>query len=165
MSVSDEAYKLLNEQVTNEMIAAHDYLAMAFSFEAMGLMKLSGRFLGQAEEERAHAMKFAKYLQDVGREITLGSIPKPKSRFSSVPEILDTALKSETDVTDQVNRIADQAARDNDHATQSFLKWFIDEQVEEVATVENMIRLVKLAGDMNLLLLEERIAAEIGNSE
>lgn len=164
MSVSDKTYKLLNEQVTHELDAAHKYLAMAFAFEAMGLMKLSERFLQQAAEERAHAMKFAKYVQDIDRDVKLGGVPKPPIDFGSVKEIIEAALANETTVTDQINKIADQARADNDHATESFLKWFIDEQVEEVATVQTMLQLLDLAGDMPLLLIEERIASVSGES-
>ncbi len=163
MSVSDKAHKLLNDQITNEFGAGHKYMAMAFSLEAMGLMRLSERFLRQAEEERGHAMKFVKYLQDIDRGVKLGAVGKPKTDFKSVREIFEAALASEETVTKQIEAIADQARADNDHATESFIKWFIDEQVEEVATVKTMIQLLDLAGDMPLLLVEDRIASEIGD--
>lgn len=164
MSLSEKVYKLLNAQVTNELGASHAYLAMSMSFESMGLLKLATRFMHQSDEERGHALKFAKYIHDVGRQVQLAALPEPRRGFKTVREILEASLKSEQTVTAEINAIADAAAGANDHATLSFLKWFIDEQVEEVATVQEMLQLLELAGDMPLLLIEERMAEVTGEA-
>ena len=164
MSMSEKVYKLLNAQVTNELSASHAYLAMSMSFESMGLLKLAGRFMQQSDEERGHALKFGKYVHDVGRQIQLGGLPEPRREFKTVREILEAALKSEQTVTAEINAIADAAGAVSDHATLSFLKWFIDEQVEEVATAQEMLQLLELAGNMPLLLIEERMAEVTGDA-
>ncbi|MCZ6817125.1 MAG: ferritin [Planctomycetota bacterium] len=162
MAISNKVSAALNQQISNELSAAYSYLAMSFSFDSLGLSKFAARFREQALEERDHAMKFASYIQDVGGSVTLEAIPKPKGDYKSVKELVQAAVASEIAVTNQIHAILDLAISDNDHATQSFLKWFVDEQVEEVSSMQGMLNLVEMAGDVNLLLLEGRIAGGPG---
>jgi ferritin len=151
--------KQLNKQVSAEFSASHAYLAMSCQLEAMGLKVLSSFFLRQSEEERAHALKIIKYLQEVGGEVKLDEVDKPKADFADVGEIAHAALKSEERVTEMIHDLAALAEKENDFPTRSFLNWFIDEQVEEVATMTDLVHVVKLAKD-NLLQLETRIRHE-----
>jgi ferritin len=47
--------------------------------------------------------------------------------------------------------------KENDHITQEFLRWFIDEQLEEVSTMEELLSVVRRAGDANLLFVEQYV--------
>lgn len=148
----------LSEQVTNELHASHAYLAMSWAFENMGLKIMAARFMQQSDEERGHALKIGKYVHDVGGQAKLESIPKPSGDFSSTEKIVQAALDSELRVTQQINELAALAQSENDFATRSFLQWFLNEQVEEVASMTELLQLVRMAGEQNMLLVESRVA-------
>ena len=159
MALTDAMVKQLNKQVTAEFGASHAYLAMSCQLDDMGLKVLSSFFLRQSEEEREHALKIIKYLQEVGGAVKLEEVDKPKTDFADVGEIATAALKSEERVTEMIHDLAALAEKEHDFPTRSFLNWFIDEQVEEVATMTDLVHMVKLAND-NLLQLETRIRHE-----
>lgn len=158
MMISEKMKQALNAQVTSEFCASHAYLAMACSFEEMGLKVFSKRFYAQFNEERDHALKLAKYIEDVGGNVVLDAIEKPKSGYKKVQEIIETAVEAEKKVTKQIHDLVALAESEKDYATRSFLQWFVDEQVEEVATMEELLQLVKLAGDAHIFQIEARLA-------
>ena len=108
----------------------------------------------QAEEERQHAMKFVKYLLDTGGELRIPQISAPKPTFASAEAAVQAALDWEHEVTGQITRLMDLAAKQSDYLAQSFLQWFIDEQLEEVVKMERLLGVVKQAGERNLLTVE-----------
>ncbi len=99
----------------------------------------------QANEEQEHAMKFAKYLIDQGADVKLQALPEPKTKFASVQEICQGAVDHELLITKNINDLVDLARAEKDHATEAFLHWFVGEQVEEVASVKELLEMVKLA--------------------
>ena len=149
----------LNEQVTNELAASHSYLAMSCAFDELGLKVLSKRFFAQADEERDHALKLVKYIQEVGGTVTLDAVPKPKAKYGSPLAILKAALDAELNVTQQVNELVGLADKEKDYASRSFLQWFVDEQVEEVASMRHLVQLAELAKDM--FQVENRLRHEM----
>ena len=155
----------LSEQVTNELFASHAYLAMSWAFENMGLKVMAARFKQQSDEERMHALKIAKYLHDVGGEPKLDAIPKPAADLSTPEKIVQAALDSEHRVTAQINQIVALAQSENDYTSRNFLEWFVNEQVEEVASMNELLQLVRMAGDKNMLLVEARLAQTMGEKE
>lgn len=154
MLISKSMNSRLNEQVGNEMFASQTYLMMACAFDGMGLKVLSADFRRQTEEERTHALKIVDYMLNVGADVELPAIPAPPTSFKSVLAAAETALQHELKVTRQINDIATLAEKEKDHATRSFIQWFVDEQVEEVSSMTSLVQLAKLAGD-NLLHIEE----------
>ncbi len=156
MALSGTMLKQLNGQITAEFTASHAYLAMSCELDGMGLKVLSTFFAKQADEEREHALKFIKYLQEVGGTVCLEAVDKPRVDYGDVAAIAGAALKSEEHVTKLIHDLVALAEKDKDYATRSFLNWFVDEQVEEVASMTDLVQMVKLAGD-NLLQLESRI--------
>lgn len=160
MMITEALNAKLNEQIATEFAAAHGYLAMACSFEAMGLKFLAKRFLQQNDEEREHAMKVLRYIQQVGGSVRLSATPKPPQDYDAVDAVVRAALESELEVTKKINELVDLAISDNDHATKSFLQWFVDEQVEEVASMRELLGLVEMAGK-NLLQIEARVRHEM----
>jgi len=156
MMITQDMCDKLNGQIKLEFSAAYQYLSMACTFDCMGLKILAQLFQQQYTEEREHALKILGYVQEVGGAVKLEAVPKPRGDFSTVQAIVETALESELAVTRAVGELMEAAISEKDHATQSFLKWFVDEQVEEVSSMTDLLTLVKLAGD-NVLQVESRI--------
>jgi len=160
MQISQAMNEQLNHQVSAEFAAAHKYLAMACVFDGMGLKMLSKRFLQQYEEECGHALKIVKYLLEVGGTVKLEGVTKPKGDYKTVEEMVRASLDSERHVTKLINDLVALADSEKDYATRSFLNWYVDEQVEEVSSMEDLLRLVQLARD-NVLQVEARVAHEM----
>ncbi len=158
MLISEPMVRELNEQVMHEFNASHSYLAMACQLEDWHLSSMANWFRAQAEEEREHAMKLLDYVLQVGGRVHLAGLSEPRSSYSSPSEIIETALGQERTVTEQINALMNLAVKENDHATQSFLRWFVDEQVEEMDSIGHLCGLARLAGD-NLLQLDESVRA------
>jgi len=159
MLISQLMNQRLNEQITNELGASHAYMGMASAFDKMGLKLLSKRFEQQSDEERGHAMKILKYIQDIGGTVMLDAIPKPQP-VNPVPRaVVEAALQSELTVTRQIYDLVSLAEQERDYATRSFLQWFVDEQVEEVDQMSELLQLMTIAGEANLLTVESRLAA------
>ena len=160
MMISEAISAKLNEQTTAEFEASHKYLAMACALDQMGMKILSKWFVRQAAEEREHAMQFIEYLQQVGASVVLDAVPKPKEKNRTVKEIVQAALDSELVITQRINELAALCETENDYATRSFVNKFVDEQVEEVATMTDLLEMVELAGD-NLLQIEMHLQYEM----
>jgi len=158
MMISEKMNQALNRQVSNEFGASHTYLAMACSFHEMGLKVFAKRFFQQAEEERQHALKIMKYIEDVGGKIVLDGVAKPKGGASSALAIVEAAVEAERTVTGQINELVALAETEKDYATRSFLQWFVNEQVEEVSSMLELLQLVTMAGEKNLFYVESRLA-------
>ncbi|HSK08903.1 MAG TPA: ferritin [Vicinamibacterales bacterium] len=154
MLISQELTAAFNEEIGRELFASNQYTNIACYFESMALRKLAALFHKQADEERMHALKFVKYLNDVGASVALPAIQAPQPTFKSVEEAVQKALDWEREVTRQVNSLMSMAIDQKDYAAQDFLRWFVTEQVEEEATMTNLLQVVRAAGDRNLLVVE-----------
>jgi ferritin len=156
--ISKEMNKRLNQQIINELFAEHSYLAMSCRLEDMGLRILGKWFRHHADEERSHAMKILNYVQETGGSVTLDAIGKPHSKFESALAIVKAAMEHELEVTRQINELMAHAEKEKDYAARSFLQWFVDEQVEEVAVVRDLLDLMNVAGERGMLQVEARVA-------
>lgn len=154
MLISPELAKAFNEQIGHEFGASMQYVAIAAHFYQRSLTLLAKLFEEQAEEEKQHAMKFVKYLQDTKGGLHIPSIPAPKPTFASAEEAVQAALNWEKEVTQQITSLMELALKQNDYIAQSFLQFFIDEQLEEVVKMERMLGIVKQSGEKNLLMVE-----------
>jgi ferritin len=103
-------------------------------------------------------MRFVRYLEDTGDVVAIPGLQAPKGSFESAEEAVALSLDWENTVTAHINAIMDLAIERNDHATQAFLQWFINEQVEEVATMSELLQVTRRAGEANLLLVEDYVA-------
>ncbi|MDX9857691.1 MAG: ferritin [candidate division Zixibacteria bacterium] len=158
MMISKKMADRLNEQVNNEYYAFWIYQQMSFSFEDMGLTVFAKLFHKQAGEEREHAEKIAKYLVDQGAAVVLSAMNAPKTKYKSAEEIINGALEHEKKVTNDWNEISDMAVKEKDHATRVLADWFVEEQVEEVASMTELLGMVKLTQNPGqLLMLENRV--------
>lgn len=165
--LSEQVLQALNRQITYEYAASYTYLAMAAYFESLSLTGFAHWFRVQSEEEREHALRFFDYVNDRGGRVMLGAIDEPQNEFASPLDAFEHALAHEQRVTTSINSIYALAAQENDYATMSMLKWFIDEQVEEEKSVDEIIRHLKLVGDdgVGLLLLDRQLAERSGEEE
>ena len=157
MLISQELQNSINAQVGREFGASLQYVNIATYFDADSLPQLAAFFYRQAEEEKMHAMKFVHYIVDAGGQVRIPAVQGPKSDFASAKEAVQAALDWELEVTRQINALMDLAIKQNDHIAQDFLRWFVTEQLEEVKTMDTLLRVVARAGE-NLLWVEDFLA-------
>lgn len=165
--INERLEKAINEQINAEMYSAYLYLSMSAYFEQENLSGFANWMRVQFQEEQFHAMKFFGYLNDRGGRVTLKAIDKPKLQWSSVEDVFEDTLAHERLVTDKINRLMDIAIDEKDHATASFLNWYVDEQVEEEATAEeilNRIRMVQGTGN-GLFMMDREFASRTFEEE
>lgn len=147
----------LNKQMNNEFEASKAYLAMAAYCEHKSYGGFANFYLQQAEEERFHGMKIYYYLNDRGVHAKFTSNAELKTEFSSILDTFESALIQEKAVTKSFYELTDLAWEEKEHATISFLKWFLDEQVEEEASFETHIDYLKrIQEDSNALFIYEK---------
>lgn len=152
--ISRELAKAFNEQIGHEFGASMQYISIAAHFEARQLRLLAKLFFEQADEERQHAMKFVRYLLDTKGGLKVPAIPAPQPAFASAEEAVQAALNWERTVTAQITGLMDVAVKQNDYLAQSFLQWFVDEQLEEVVKMDRLLSIIKQSGERNLLMVE-----------
>lgn len=148
----------INEQVGYEFAASIQYTAIAAHFDAESLPFLAQHFYKQAAEEHQHAMKFIKFLIDTGARVEIPTIVKPVAKFAFAEEAVRLSLEQEIKVTDLINALMDHALKDNNHIAATFLQWFVTEQLEEVSSMDQLLKIMQRAGEANLLLIEQYLA-------
>ena len=158
MLISPDVNRALNEQIGREFGASIQYVAIAAYFDCEGLPSLAKHFYRQAEEEREHAMRFVRYVVDADGHVEVPAIEAPKSNFNSAEEAVALSLDWEMEVTRQINALVDMAIQHSDHMTKNFLEWFVNEQREEVASMDTLLKMVRRAGESGLLFVENYLA-------
>jgi ferritin len=133
----------LNEQIANEFAAHQQYVACAVYYDAETLPQLARFFYRQALEERDHAMMMVQYLIDADADVTIPGVAAPQTAFTDIVEPIALALDQERRVSDQINGLAATARDAGDFTSEQFTQWFIKEQVEEVATMSDLLRVVE----------------------
>ena len=151
----------LNVQVGNELAAHNQYLACAVYYDALTMPQMAAFFYGQALEERDHAMMMVRYLLDTDAEVVIPGVEPPQSSFTDVVAPVALAVDREKRVTEQINSLLRIAREESDFASEQFLQWFIKEQVEEVATMSDLLTVVTRNQD-DLEDIEEYVAREAG---
>ncbi len=156
MSLSSEIVGPFNDQIRSEFMASAQYIAIATYFDDMGLLELGQFFYRQSDEERVHALKFTNFMLETEVKPIIPGVPELRNEFDSPASAVEFALEQERRVTDQIDNLVNISISSGDHASNSFLQWFVTEQVEEVDTMNTLLQTIKLAGD-NLLLVEDFI--------
>ncbi len=157
MLISKKMNAAINQQIGNEFGASLQYVAIASRFAGEGLSALAEHFYQQAEEERTHAMRFVRYLDDAGGKVEIPTIPAPRTDFKDVADAVRLALQHEMNVTSQINSLVDLALKESDHISRDMLSWFVKEQLEEVSSMDNLLKVVQRAGEANLIHVEDYI--------
>ncbi len=158
MLISKELNAAINEQVGREFLASHQYVNIAAYFESIPLKIVAELFYKQSEEERGHALKFIEYLVDAGGEVKIPAVAAPQAVFKSVEEAVKLSLDWEMEVTNRINDLMSMAIDQKDYMAQDMLRWFVTEQLEEVSSMDNLLRVVRLAGERNIIMLEAYLA-------
>ena len=152
----------LNVQIGNELAAHNQYLACAIYYDALTMPRMAAFFYAQALEERAHAMMMVQYLLDTDADVVIPAVAAPRSVFADLVAPVELALAQERTVTDQINGLLRIAREEGDFASEQFMQWFIKEQVEEVATMSDLVTVVKRA-QHDVEAIEEYVARELGD--
>lgn len=152
----------LNEQIGREFAAAHQYVAIGAWYEGETFPRLAHFFYEQAEEERGHAMKMVRYLLDTSSPLDLSGIEAPKKQFDDHVEPIRQALEQERSVTVRISELFQIARETNDYASEQFMQWFVEEQVEEESAMESLLQVAERTRDIPMLL-EEYLAREGGD--
>jgi ferritin len=149
----------MNEQIKNELFSAYQYLSMAAYCESENLPGFAQWMRAQSLEETQHAIKFYDFILDRSGRVVLHGIDGPVVEFGSPLEVFERALEHEKKVTAMINDLYGLAARENDYASQTFLQWFVTEQVEEEKNAEDVVETLKMIGDKSeaLFLLDREL--------
>jgi len=151
----------LNVQIGNELAAHNQYLACAIYYDALTMPRMAAFFYAQALEERAHAMMMVQYLLDTDADVVIPAVAAPRSVFADLVAPVELALAQERTVTDQINGLLRIAREEGDFASEQFMQWFIKEQVEEVATMSDLLAVATRNRD-DIEDIEEYVARELG---
>lgn len=153
----------LNDQIKWEMYSAYLYLAMSAWLADKGLPGCANWMRVQAQEEMAHAMKFYDFIIERGGVVALQAIDQPPATWKDVMAIFKQAQEHEGLVTARINDLANVAVKDKDHATGIFLQWFVTEQVEEEASVQDVIQKLKLIEGATgaMFMLDKELGARV----
>ena len=136
-----------NEQMNAEMYSAYLYLSMSAYFESTGMAGFANWMRIQAQEEMVHAMKFFDHISERGGRVTLKVIDGPETEWKSAVAAFEHVYEHEQKVTALISGLVDLAIEEKDHASRSFLQWFVDEQVEEEDSASTVLDRLKLVGD------------------
>ena len=161
---ADAFVSLLNEQIAHEYAAHQQYVACAVYYDVETLPQLARFFYRQALEERDHAMMMVQYLIDADADVTIPGVAAPQTSFGDIVEPITLALEQEKRVSDQINGLAATAREAGDFTSEQFTQWFIKEQVEEVATMSDLLRVVERSKD-DLMDIENYMAREHSGDE
>ena len=149
----------LNEQIGHEFAAHQQYVAIAVHYDAETLPRLAAFFYAQALEERNHALMMVRFLLDRGLDAKVPGVAAPQVAFDDVVSPVALALEQEKRVSEQINGIAALAREHGDYTSEQFMQWFIKEQIEEVATMADLLRVVERSQD-HAMDIEDYLARE-----
>jgi ferritin len=153
----------INQQINAEFHSAYLYLSMSSYFQSIGMAGCANWMKVQYQEELAHATHFFDYVLERGGRVLLEPIAEVTVDFKNVTHVFEETLTHEVQVTGLINNLMDIAIKESDHATKSFLQWFVDEQVEEEANVEQILNNLKLINGegQGLLMLDREMQARV----
>ncbi len=155
--------KAINDQINAELYSAYLYLSMVAYFEDENLPGMATWMTAQAQEEVAHAMKFFDYINERGGRVILEAIEKPDIEWGSPLAVFEAAYKHEQYVTGRINDLVDIAEEVKDRATFNFLQWYVEEQVEEESSADEIVQKLKRIGDKSgmLYMLDKELGGRI----
>ncbi len=158
--INKQMQDAINAQINRELYSEYLYLAMSAWFAEQNLDGFANWMYVQSQEERFHAMKFYHYVIERGGQVILEQIDKPPSEFDNPPIAFAMTLKHEQFITDNINKLMDLAISVNDHAARSFLQWYVDEQVEEEASADKLLKQLAMIKDNvhGILMLDRELA-------
>jgi ferritin len=159
--IKESLVKALSDQVNAEYYSAYLYLAMSAHADRTGFKGIANWLFVQAQEEMAHGTHMYQYILERGGTPSFGDIKTPQVSVGNIKELFEKVLSHERAVTELIHKIATQAQQEQDHAAYAFITWYVNEQVEEEATAEELVAKASLIGDNSGLLynLDATLAA------
>ena len=163
--ISEPMQEALSEQLNHEFHSAYLYLAMSAYCRHSGFDGAARWLEAQYEEEQVHATKIYNYLIEQGVQVELAGIDRPPADFGSLLGVFEASLKHERETTARLNDVSDQALSEKDHASYNLLQWFVNEQVEEEATVGGIIAKLRLVDNdgYGLLMIDNELGSRVGS--
>ncbi len=160
--LSDAMSDGLNKQINMEMQAYYTYLSMSAYFEDKALKGFASWMFHHSEEEMMHAMKIYDFIHSRRGRVKLSALTEPPYDWSTPVEAVQSALEHEQKVTKSIHQLVKLAREEGDYATDSFLQWFVDEQVEEEEVVDDLLQKLMLIGDFSpgLYLLDRELCED-----
>jgi len=155
--------EILNVQINKEDYSSQLYLSMASWAENKGFEGVSSWLYAQAEEERVHLLKLIKYVNDRDGAAVIPGIDTPPSEFGDVFKLFDNVLAHEKFISGSINEIVAVCIAENDFTTQNWIQWFVNEQIEEEASVKTIIDKLNLLGKNNLYMFDRDIMSMRGS--
>ncbi len=155
----------LNEQIAREFGASQQYVAIAVHYDAETLPQLAAHFYRQAVEERNHAMMIVQYLLDAGETVVVPAVAAPRTTFDDFVSPVRLALDQERAVTAQISALVELAREERDLVGEQFLGWFLSEQLEEMSSMSDLLKMVERAAESNILLVEEYLVRSAPGDE
>ena len=158
--------KAINDQINAELWSAYLYLSMASYFESIGLKGFANWMWIQAREETTHAMRLYNFVNERGGRVILSPIQKVPVQWKSALDVFEETYKHEQKVTSLIDDLVNLAIKEKDHATVNMLQWFVDEQVEEEASADEIVQKLKLIGKntSGLFLLDQEMKQRVFNN-
>ena len=150
--LEEEIVNKINKQIKIEARSSAIYLAMAGWCDIRGYDNCAKFLFKQSDEERNHQLKFFHYLTDMECEATSPSVDEPNHEFSSLRDVFEKALEMEISVTESIHDIVKLARKQGDIATEEFLRWFVQEQIEEEFVARKCLELFDLYGEEKLAI-------------
>ena len=151
---SERFVDALNAQIAREFAASHQYIAIGTYYAGETFPRLAAFFYEQAEEEREHAMKMVNYLIDRGVQPDIGGVESPRGSFGDHVEPIRAALEQERQVTIRISELFEIARETRDYASEQFMQWFLEEQVEEEAAMGDLLAVAERTVSVPMLLEE-----------
>jgi len=153
----------LNNQINAEIYSSYLYLSMESYFHSVSLGGFARWMRSQVQEELYHGMKFYDYVNERGGKVVLDAIARPEAEWKTPLDAFEHILKHEQMVTSLINDLMDLACEEKDHATKIFLQWFVSEQVEEEASVGEVVNRLNLIkkDSSGLFLLDAELGKRI----
>ncbi|MFA8344101.1 MAG: ferritin [Rhodothermaceae bacterium] len=161
--ISKRMEEELNKQINAEFYSSYLYLSMAAWFDSQNLAGFSNWMNVQAQEEWAHGLKIFNFVNERGGKVSLAKIDEPKTEWTGIINVYEDVLEHEQKITSLINQLSDIAIEESDHATKNFLHWFVDEQVEEEASVDNVLQQLKMIDGKGtgLFLLDREMQSRV----
>jgi ferritin len=161
--ISKKMEKALNEQVNAELYSAYLYLSMEAYFKSQNLNGFANWMRVQTQEEMMHAMKIYEFINERGGRITLKAIDGPQTKWDSPLAVFKAVYEHEQKVTGLINNLVNLAIEEKDHATNTFLQWFVNEQVEEESSADDMVQQLKMMEDApgGMFMLDRELSQRV----
>lgn len=161
--LKDKIMEALNEQINAELYSAYLYLSMSAYFESVDLAGHANWTRCQAQEELVHAMKIYDHVNERNGRVNLKPIAGPPVEWDSPTGVFQNVYDHEVHVTDLINKLVDLSLQENDHTTTTFLQWFINEQVEEEASANEVLQKLKRVGNdgAGIFMLDQELAGRV----